>query len=72
MEVHHSPHKVVDDHLDAQKMGEELPFLVTMVMIMVMEVVEEVDDPLPGEVQVAMEVVVEMVMEMEEMAPPTI
>ena len=69
VEVHHGLHEVVDDHLDAQKVGEELPLLVTMVVIMVMEVVEEVDDPLPGEVQVAMEVVVEMVMEMEEMTP---
>ena len=59
----------MDDHLDAQKVGEELPLLVTMVVIMVMEVVEEVDDPLPEEVQVAMEVMMEMVMGMEEAIP---
>ena len=60
---------MVDDHRDTQKVGEELPLLVTMVVIMVMEAVEEVDDPLPEEVQVAMEVMMETVMGMEEVIP---
>ena len=67
MEVHYSLHEVVDDHLNTQEVGEELPLLVTMVATMVMEVVEEVDNPLPEEVQVAMEVM--MVMGMEKVIP---